>query len=786
MVDDTASSTRTPVLFLSGQISITGLGTRSVTVLFAKNLAGTSYDPGLNPLYLTIGVEYPAGSGMDLRKIPSAVHGGVLIDGTSGKTLPLYGISTYDVSTTLPALNVTSAQAINPEYSNIVFGTRLTVPVAHSTGVTSVNSSGNSVTTFTLSRSGLNHLNGLYVLGASDQATGAALNIASRAINGYNVTLQILGAVTADFNVTFLAADTAQLAYSAPVKGVTAIEETVLAGTVTGDATLQMDSRIEVVSVKNYPNDHNQVVLATTEALLTGISGDDVNKLIWVKDNSGSYNAVQIASATFSNGFVTLSVPATVNLELQPFFVVAAILPAFSSGSQLVLSESYVPYQGEGHTGRDYEVFYTENQAIVTTNGTGAAPVPGLKDVYPYNRELPIIAMLPAQPTWSDATLANTPVASYFDSNFEAKRNSNIEHTFEVPVHTNDFIEPIHMDKRKSFQLLTSGGGRGFSKATPHLGFAIHPVSSQTVLGSSLATTTAAITLYVNNVTGNDQNNGQSVLSPVKSIAAAIALLPPVLRHPCSIQLMNTSTSYVINSSTPLQIISYGDGDVLSSRYYALGCLSFVVQQSGRLVITRMPNETSYIGIDATGFSGYGDGPTSAFFIDNSRVMFNGLNFIGFTDPAVRGIDADVEFIDCRFTSNLIAGSFDQGSSVVIDRGLLTLGNGTGFILSQSDLTTSNLVLGVSAGATPNSFFVAERSSSLTLTNHATTDETNVTGAVLVAQAQLNSSIVCDPSFTTGGAATIKKNSVLSRTVAISPFIGGVTADASSNITTNL
>jgi hypothetical protein len=786
LVSDTTNSILTPVLFLGGQIQVTGVGTRSVTILFAKNLVGTTYDPGMSPLYLTVGIEYPVGSGLDLRMIPSAVHGGTLIDATSGKTLPVYGISTYEVSTALPALNVSSATAINPEYSNTIFGTRLVVAVAASSGTTAVNSSGTSVTTFTLSRAALNQLTGLYVISANDQATGNGLTIAARAIQADNFILQIQGAVIANFNVTFLAADTAQLAYSAPVKGVTALEETVLAGSATGDPTLVMDSRVAVVSVKNYPNDHNSVVLATTEASLTGIAGDDVNKLIWVLDNLGNYNAVQVSSALFSNGFVTLSVPATVNLELQPFFVVAAILPAFAPASQLVLAQSYVPYQGEGHAGRDYEVVYTEETALVTTNGTGSAPVPGLRDIYPYNRELPIATMLPSQPTWTDNTLANTPVASYFDSNYAAKRNSNIEHTLEVPVHTNDFIEPIHLDKRKSFQLTTSGGGRGFSKAIPHLGFAIQPLTGKTILASTLSTTTQAVTVYVNNVLGNDANDGLSLLTPVKSIVQALAVLPPVLRHPCTLQLAATSSAYTVTASTTLQTIALGDGDVRSIKYYALGCISFVVQQAGRLVITGDPTTATPIAIDATGFSGFGDGPTSAFFIDNSRVLFNGVNFIGFRDPAIYAIDADVEFVNCQFTNNLTAGSFSQGSSVVVDQGTLTVGNGTGFILSQSDLEASQLVLVVAANTTPNAFFVAERGSSLSLVNHGPTDETNLTAAVLVAEAQLNSSIVCDATFSSQGAALIEKNSVLSRTVSINPFAGGISADTSSSISTAL
>jgi hypothetical protein len=577
-----------------------------------------------------------------------------------------------------------------------------------------------------------------------------------------------------------------QLAYNAPVKGVSSIEETVLAGNITTDINVTMDSRISVVSIENVPNVGNTVVLATQQAVLTGISGDDVNQLIWVQTGTGSlYSAVQVSSSLLANGFITLTVPATVNLETQPFFVVAAILPAFSPSSQLILSEEYVPYQGEGHAGRDYEIVYTEDSCLVTTNGTGAAPIPGLRDVYPYNRELPISTMLPAQPTWSDATLANTPVASYFDGNTEAKRFANVEHTFEVPSHTNDFIQPFSFDKRKTFQMLTPGG-RGFTQATPHLGFAVTTPSSKTVLGATMSTTTAPVTLYVNNVTGNDNNAGTSLTAPFESIAAAIEALPPVLLHSCSIQLVNTGTPYSVSATATLQVVALGDGDVRPLSYYALGYLSFIVQQAGRLVISRLPTETGYIAINGANFSGFGDGPTSAFVVDNTRVLFNGLNFINFVDAAVAGIDADIEFVQCQWTTNQVAGSFSQGSSVIIDQGTLTVGNGNGFILSQSTMESSQLVLSVSPNTSPTSFYVIERGSSLSLTGHLPTAESGVLTTTLVAQAQLNSSIVVDQTFQSSGSLLLQQNSVLSRTVTLNPFLGGVVTDASSTISTAL
>jgi hypothetical protein len=55
-----------------------------------------------------------------------------------------------------------------------------------------------------------------------------------------------------------------------------------------------------------------------------------------------------------------------------------------------------------------------------------------------------------------------------------------------------------------------------------------------------------------------------------------------------------------------------------------------------------------------------------------------------------------------------------------------------------------------------------------------------------VAQAQLNSSIVVDQTFQSSGSLLLQQNSVLSRTVTLNPFLGGVVTDASSTISTAL
>src|SRR5208337_3867846 len=91
----------------------------------------------------------------------------------------------------------------------------------------------------------------LYVTRAWDFLTGNFYQVSSRTISGGVHTVQLVGSVppTSTLVVSVLVQDTAQLAFNAPVKAATSIEETVLAGNFTSDSTLTMDPRVKIISV---------------------------------------------------------------------------------------------------------------------------------------------------------------------------------------------------------------------------------------------------------------------------------------------------------------------------------------------------------------------------------------------------------------------------------------------------------------------------------------------------------------------------------------------------------
>jgi hypothetical protein len=850
LVDDNTNNTQNPVFLMQGQVSVTGLNLtnpQTVTITIVQTGAGSPFDLGANPLYVTLGINYAKGSGFDLGQVPIQVYGGTLLDTASGKSLPVFGVSEYENSTVDGNLTV-----INNEYSNKVFGVRATLtlipgvvaasgtttttvtvpnPVPTTTWlasqitawnatsgqlyqVVSVSTSGTlltfvisstvtvptstifgitlggSYTTLAIPSSQVDtNLIGLHIVSVNDAGTGSTIapfsvalaTIASVPVNLMVVT--ILGNMTDQLQITVLCANTAQLVYNAAVEGIVAIEETVLFGTYADTTnTYLMDPRIQVVSKKFYSGVNNIIVVAATNCVLKGISGNDVLKYIWVAPTAGSGTliAVPITSVQFTNnGLLTITIPATVNLEVQGFFMAGAILPAFRSDTQLMLSTLIVPYQGEGVANRNYDVIYTQDSALVTTNGTGAAPLVGIKDVYPYNREFPIITSLPTNSSWNDTDLINQPVSSYVDSNCESKLHNNVENIFEVPVYTNDFIQPIAGNKRMMIQL-SLPSTRGFTQTLPHIGFAVH--GPTVTSGSVYATTTSSpVNLYVNGVVGKDSNDGLSLTTPMLTVQAALATLPPILLHPVILNIaapMTTtgaSTPYLLSSYSSLEIVNLGgDSSLRANKHYALGILGYSIQEEGSLTI-RGPGAI----IDGTGVS-YGDGEVSAFYVNDSRVVFSGLTFQGFINGAVQGIDSDIEFVNCNFVNNVTAGSFDQ-SSVEMHQGLINLSEGTqGIILSGSQMTSSSVDLSCTRAAGP--FYMVQYGSSLVLETHSPLRETGVTSGILVATAGISSSIVCSSDFSSGGQASLNTMSVLQYpTSGTDSFAGGITLTDSSS-----
>ncbi len=118
LVSDFTAGTVTPAALLQGQVQINGLGSITATVVLVKNLSGTAFDPGSNGIYATVGVTYPAGVGLDTRKIPHSIEGGILYDASSGRTLPVLGVSEYEVQSQQAALEAYQVWAVNPEYSD--------------------------------------------------------------------------------------------------------------------------------------------------------------------------------------------------------------------------------------------------------------------------------------------------------------------------------------------------------------------------------------------------------------------------------------------------------------------------------------------------------------------------------------------------------------------------------------------------------------------------------------------------------------------------------------------
>jgi hypothetical protein len=781
-----------PVLMLSGQLEITGIGTRRATGTIIRELSGTAFDPGMQSLYVTVGVSYDAGSSYSLKKITTELAGGRLQDKATNKDFSVFGVSEYATYRSIDDQQHRLV-AYNPQYSNKTFGVRAEFIVSAATG-TPVTVSAQSYLQFTLPRTGINNrFAGLYIVSAVNNTTKESYPIYYTAVDPGYLYVNLATTIPATTNIVFSVVldQTAQLSYNPAVKAISAINETVLFGNYANNAAFPMDHRIRLISQKrNASTGVSTLVFATADATLNGIGGNTSGKFIFVADAPATptrFKAYPILDTQFFNGVTTVQVPSEANVTTYPFFMVASLAPAFSPNSSLALTLHYQPYQGEGNSDHTYSVLHSEEFALVTTNGTGAAPVVGLRDVYPYNRELPIVTVLPTQPTWNDAELANQAVSNYFDGNYEAKRFNNVEHTFITPLHTNDFIEPVGGWKRKKLKF-SFPSGRGFAKVSPHIGFAIRSPKPKATLGDNILSTVAPIQLYVNNVHGADTLDGLTPTTPKRTIAGAVAALPPVLRHPCFVYVIETGSAYKLSDlqTSEMKKAYLGDGDVQSSINYCMAGLSHTLQDQGRLYIGRAPESAGYVEISAEGFAGFGDGPTSAFVVTDTRVIFTGIKFSNFINPAVYSVDSYVDFVDCQWLNNFVSGSFTDGSSVTVSHGSVGLTNsGTGFILSDSSLTSHNVKL-ITDGGNINTFYVCERTSNLTLSGHIASEDTLVGGGTSIVLAKLSSTVVCEKDYTSSGKATINSNSVLTRTTKVTPFAGGVDLDSSSMVMTDV
>jgi hypothetical protein len=550
---------------------------------------------------------------------------------------------------------------------------------------------------------------------------------------------------------------------------------------------VKSDPRVNVLSVK-YQSGQNVILLGASDCTIKGAGGYGGNRFIFVADQSNTtYTAYQITSIQVFNGMVTVTVPNNVvNLESRSWFIVMSIFPSLDPSSSLALTSNYLPYQGEGVSGRSYNILYSDECALVTTNGTGSAPVPGITDVFPFDRELPLSLSLPSQVSWKDSDLSNQSLSAQFGSNYEAKRLSNIENVIKVPLYTNDFIEPLTGWKRKSITLQTQGG-RGFSSATPHTGFAIQGPTPKSVLGSSVLSTSGPITLYVSNTTGSDSNDGLTPQAPKVTIQAALNALPPVLRHPVTVYLMDTGQPYLLSkmfASSSINAAVLGSGVYRGyPKQYCVFNLAFDMQEAGRILISNQSGASNPVEISALGAIPQGDGPISGFVVSGgSRAQFHGIMFSHFVDPALRVIDADVEMSSCVFdSSNIQAAEITGGSSCTLNGGSLNLGSGsTGFVLSESNLYMANIALKVVPSSGPA--VVAQLNSGVSLSTHDPSMETGVTSSTKVVDARLNSTVVCDPNFSTQGSCSLSTNSVLSSPTSVASFLGGTSADQSSVI----
>ena len=802
----------TPMALMGRQLIMTGVGTRSVVVTVGTGLPFNPSSPA-NRLIVTVGVTYPAKSAFDLQVVPLTPVFGSLNDpragAGTGMTLPVFGVSDYDISVQIPPINANltkSIEAYSPRYSSSVFGVRAHILIPNSQAVLGA---GNTAT-FTIPRTSLDgRLAGLYVTRALN-AAGQDLTVVSRGIQGDDAIVVVQGPLLATGNteMVLLCHRTAQVAINPAVRGAVAIEETVLlgAGTLTAQDLMQ-DARLLAVSAVQQSNLTTTIITGTVAGgRLRGIAGDDSGDqsgLIWVSQGSGDSFLAIPCTITVSVSAFTITVPNAKITLTTPWFIPASFLPGLDPSAELLLSMPYVPYQGEGIQGRDYLVLDAAAEALITTNGTGTAPTPGMQDVFPYNRQLPVATMMPSRSNWNDSDLTNAPIGGD-ETNYSSKRKSNTAATFPATLRLNDFVPPLQGSVQRKIRVLTPTS-RGFSRTLPHVGFAVDVPVKKTGLGLSFSTV-APLTLYVDNVGGQASNTGLSSESPLPAIKDALALLPPIIRHPVSILLMgNPGAPYALGGYSIDEFVkSSVDGGV-----YCLGEVAHTMQGAGSLTFgpTLTDLGSAPVIIDGSGvitpgeypasaphvnFSSWvGDAPFTGIVVSNGRVAFESITFqappVPYTIPlhgtsvppalwnslgAVRSVNAEVSFNNCTLQHPMLGVTADLGSKVEWTGGLMVLDvSEVGVLASESTVIVDNpsFTLDVTSQGMLHAatFFAVNNSSSLTLRNHRVAQELGfpLPGSPdlspVISLAEMSSSITAEPTWATMGIAVLNGKSVI-------------------------
>lgn len=800
-----------PFPLMGSQLQIQGVGTREVQITLALDLSLTpAVDPGTRPITLTVGTTYPDKTGIDLKQVPLGPVHGVIKDpgaGLAGSTFALFGVSDYERDASFASVtSSTQVTAYSPSHSTNVFGVRAHLRVPNTDAVAG-SVAGTYV--FTMQRTGLDgRLTGLYVTRVLDH-TGKEIHILNRAMVGDSMVITVQGPLdmTKTSEVVVFCHKTAQASVVSAVRGLGVIEETILLGknlqttTSTQDLVSAVDRRLDVTSVQSVIGGGTTIHGLVHGGRLRGIAGNDSGDqvgFVWVMQGaSNSFAPVRAFMTVTVNAFTITFPDDTIDTDV-PWFVPVSFIPGFDPATEAVFSFSYVPYQGEGIEGRSYTILTADDQALVTTNGTGAAPTPGIADVFPYDRQLPVATTLPRRAQWNDVDLKNSPIG-VSEGNFQSKRQDNVQVAFQVPLRTNDFVPPLQGSLRRKVALLEPTG-HGFAATQPHVGFAIEPPVTKTVLGTGIATK-HAITLYIDNVLGDDANDGTSPEDPVKTVRQAMALLPPILRHPVSVLL-------VANPDAPYRLADLTSGGLSLSQkeggIYCAGEVAFTMQDAGSLTFGRADSGrlAPPVIFDSTGFT-WTSGPATAFVVSSGRVVFSEITFKGTPAPfngvlygAVRVYGADVAFVDCKLDHPVVGVTALQGARISWTDGTIILGAvEVGIMATDSSVSVSGTTAGsgvvlVRDGGSPSAFFYVNCGGVLTLNRHQPSQKPDCEvgfpylsqdSLPIVARAELNATIIAEAQFSTQGAVMASAHSVVQTMVVGGSQFQGFVLDATSS-----
>jgi len=457
-----------------------------------------------------------------------------------------------------------------------------------------------------------------------------------------------------------------------------------------------------------------------------GVFGFGGQSFVFVKlvDNP-FYRTVPCNVQGLGTPLLHINIPQITLLQVEDVLVLAQTTSLLTPDSTTLLSYTYVPYQGEGDAEDTYTLTYLNDQAQVTTFGTGTQVIPGLLSTSSVNPMFPIASSLPAVTGWKDSDLTSSkfevsgsysglgnPVYSttdFLQTTPVASMSGNLKHLLNISSDNTPALSP------------RSEGLRGFTKNIVSFAYVIDEPQVVPSYRQLDLSTSKDLVYWVDVLTGDDSNSGLTREAPRKSIQSLINSLPAVIHNAITINVngLTTISTDVIPSINLSSVTPYGSPR--SGHVYSLLHTSFNTQGDGVVIIQKDPTTNTSASIVIPEGTPFVDYPIYGWLHTNGNLVIKGFSNTSVDSiilAAYPGTTVSIE--ECAFDGGEIQ-ILSYGANVSVASSSLSNPTKHAILATSGGSVTlgEKMVVNKSSSlwdGTHYEFFVAEKNSSIIFT----------------------------------------------------------------------